>query len=227
MYWQHTLAGPVDVAGSRSKGIGCARPHVRSGRRAFIGRDFTSSATPLERASSRQKRCRGARVVESLAWSGAPVSSLEIAETFRQTNERSSWRSPVRASDVVSSRGADRGVASVRGGGEAGWQPDLRRSSWHLRDPLFDHRGTEAEESSEATRRVVLPASIVSCCRSWRPPSSTAFCPTAKCWIVYAGVGLVCRVAGCFGPGRRDGGGGAGASGGSTRRLEPSPFRDV
>ena len=81
---KHTLAGPVDVAASPEQGYRMrARLHVRSGRAGFY-REGTHEL--CDAAGTGQLAAETlpavARVVESLARSGAPVSSLEIAENI-------------------------------------------------------------------------------------------------------------------------------------------------
>ena len=81
---KHTLPGPVDVAASPEHGYRMrARLHVRNGRAGFYregSHELCDAAGTGQLAAETLSVV--ARVVESLARSGAPVSSLEVAENI-------------------------------------------------------------------------------------------------------------------------------------------------
>ena len=204
---KHTLTVPVDVAASPEHGYRMrARLHVRNGRAGFYregSHELCDAAGTGQLAAETLSAV--ARVVESLTRSGVPVSSLEIAENIpadqRAVFVEISGSRRLTPSNLES---LDRGVDSVRIGGHTRWKPDLRRRGWHLGFPVDDHR-RQRRRGARKDRRVVLPGQSLPAAeagdeghrqRSARGRSAGSLCRCRP----------VCRVAGCFGPGRRDGG---------------------
>ena len=166
---KHTLAVPVDVAASPEHGYRMrARLHVRNGRAGF----YREGSHELCDAAGTGQLAAGtlsavARVVESLTRSGAPVSSLEIAENIpadqRAVFVEISGSRRLTPSNLESLIGESiQSVVAAR--------PDGSRTSagsgWHLGFPVDDHRGQRRRGAqqgppSRSSRR------IASCCRSW------------------------------------------------------------